>query len=307
MASEFLIEAVSLSGKSLGFLRDLDSTSTIEEVKYAFRLACPKYYVERQSWRLDAKSKSLRNDQVLKDIGINHKDKLCFKDLGPQIGWTTVFLCEYAGPLFVYSLFYTRPAIFYGVDAIKEPRAFTVQLAMACWGIHYIKRLYETIFIHRFSNATMPIKNLFINCSYYWGFAAFISYFINHPLYTSPSYGDLQMYAGLTGFILGELGNLSTHIAFRNLRPPGTKERHIPNPTSNPFTSLFNLVSCPNYTYEGLAWVSFSMMTQCLPALIFTVAGFYQMSIWAIGKHRNYRKEFKNYPKNRKSIIPFII
>ncbi len=33
----------------------------------------------------------------------------------------------------------------------------------------------------------MPINNLFRNCGYYWLFTAFVAYFINHPLYTSPS------------------------------------------------------------------------------------------------------------------------
>ena len=32
----------------------------------------------------------------------------------------------------------------------------------------------------------MPVFNLFKNCAYYWGFAAFVSYFVNHPLYTAP-------------------------------------------------------------------------------------------------------------------------
>ena len=32
----------------------------------------------------------------------------------------------------------------------------------------------------------MPVFNLFKNCAYYWGFAAFVAYFINHPLYTAP-------------------------------------------------------------------------------------------------------------------------
>ena len=35
---------------------------------------------------------------------------------------------------------------------------------------HYAKRLLETIFVHRFSNATMPIMNLFkerIHNTYY--------------------------------------------------------------------------------------------------------------------------------------------
>jgi len=62
-----------------------------------------------------------------------------------------------------------------------------------------------------------------------------------------------------------ELGNLSIHVALRNLRPAGTKVRKIPYPTGNPFTALFSLVSCPNYTYEVGAWLSFAIMTQCIP------------------------------------------
>ena len=38
----------------------------------------------------------------------------------------------------------------------------------------------------------MPIFNLVKNCSYYWGFAAFVAYFINHPLYTPPPLSRAQ-------------------------------------------------------------------------------------------------------------------
>lgn len=44
-----------------------------------------------------------------------------------------------------------------------------------------------------------------------------------------------------------------------------------------------------------------------LVAALFTVAGFYQMAIWALGKHRNYKKEFSNYPRRRKAIVPFLL
>ena len=37
------------------------------------------------------------------------------------------------------------------------------------------------------------------------------------------------------------------------------------------------------------------------------MAGMYQMTVWAMGKHRNYRREFEKYPKGRKSILPFLI
>ena len=231
---------------------------------------------------------------------------LYFKDLGIQLGWSTVFLCEYAGPLVVYLLFYLFPFAFY--DSIPaKPILPVVNIAAICWSFHYLKRIYETIFVHRFSHSTMPIRNLFKNCSYYWGAAAFVSYFTNHPLYTPPCYGNLQIYSGLFLFLLCEVGNYSSHAALRDLRPPGSKERRIPYPTSDPFTFLFKFVSCPNYTYETGAWLGFAIMTQSLPALLFMVAGFYQMAVWGIGKHRRYLKEFKDYPRSRKAIVPFLI
>lgn len=106
---------------------------------------------------------------------------------------------------------------------------------------------------------------------------------------------------------LSELGNLAIHLNLRNLRPPGTTIRRIPMPDWNPLTQLYRFVSCPNYTYEFGAWFSFSVMTQCVPAFLFAVAGLVQMAIWAKGKHRMYCKEFKDYPKNRKAILPFLV
>lgn len=43
-------------------------------------------------------------------------------------------------------------------------------------------------------------------------------------------------------------------------------------------------------------------------ASIFTVVAAGQMAIWAIKKHKNYKKEFgKEYPRGRKAMIPFIL
>ena len=153
---------------------------------------------------MEPKGKALKDNTPLSDLGISSGQMMYFKDRGLQIGWTTVFLSEYAGPLLVYLIISTRPWLFYG-DIPVENRIVkpVVTYAAICWGLHYAKRLLETIFVHRFSNATMPIKNLFINCSYYWGFAAYVSYHVNHPLYTAPS--DTQMYAGLAAFMVSAL------------------------------------------------------------------------------------------------------
>ena len=289
---------------------NLNDQVTIGQIK---KLMCKQpplenFSASRIALRTEPKGKFLADSvKIFKHEGFKEGSVLYFKDLGPQIGWSTVFLCEYAGPLLCYMITYLRPALFYGSNAAMKPYHPVVNYAAACWSFHYAKRILETLFVHRFSHQTMPMMNLFKNCTYYWGFALYVGYYINHPLYTPPLFGDLQIYAGLLGFLFSELGNFSIHIALRNLRPPGTTERKIPMPTSNPLTLLFNLVSCPNYTYEISAWVAFSLMTQALPALLFTLAGGGQMVIWALGKHRNYRKEFSNYPRGRKSIIPFLI
>ena len=59
--------------------------------------------------------KPLKDEQKLVDLNPSGGSlKLFFKDLGPQVGWTTVFLTEYAGPLFIYLIFYLRPSFIYG-------------------------------------------------------------------------------------------------------------------------------------------------------------------------------------------------
>ena len=87
------------------------------------------------------------------------------------------------------------------------------------------------------------------------------------------------------------------------MRPAeGSQKRDIPT------GFLFNHVACPNYTFEVLSWVGFSIFTQVIFAYIFTVIGFLQMADWAQKKHRGYKKTYeKDYTKlKRKAIIPFI-
>ncbi|XP_078285741.1 trans-2,3-enoyl-CoA reductase b [Rhinoraja longicauda] len=294
--------------QKLSFLDKVEPNATIGEIKVMFHKNNAQWYPARQSIRLDPKGKSLRDEEILQNLPVGTTATLYFRDLGAQIGWVTVFLTEYAGPLLIYLLFYFRLPFIYGPKyAFTTSPHSVVHLAAACHSFHYIKRLLETLFVHRFSHGTMPLRNIFKNCTYYWGFAAWLAYHINHPLYTPPAYGDKQVKIAFAIFLLCQIGNFSIHVALRNLRPAGSKTRRIPFPTKNPFTWLFLVVSCPNYTYEVGSWIGFTIMTQCLPVGMFTLVGFIQMAIWANSKHRSYLKDFRDYPPLRTPIVPFIL
>ena len=61
-----------------------------------------------------------------------------------------------------------------------------------------------------------------------------------------------------------------------NMRPKeGSNKRDIPR------GFLFDLVSCPNYTFEVASWIGFSIMTMIHFSWLFTLLGFIQMAEWA--------------------------
>ncbi|KAJ2309872.1 3-oxo-5a-steroid 4- dehydrogenase, partial [Coemansia sp. RSA 2702] len=67
------------------------------------------------------------------------------------------------------------------------------------------------------------------------------------------------------------------------------------------------MVSCPNYLFETIAWVAIAGMTRSLAAVLFLVVATAQMYLWALKKHRQYQREFPEYPKTRKAIFPFVV
>ena len=243
------------------------------------------------------------NTKDLKHYGVKNGDTLYLKDLGLQISWKLVFLAEYFGPIAIFLILKSCRNFIYGQGSADIALTFTQKAGFYMVLAHYIKRELETLFIHRFSSSTMPIKNLFINCTHYWfTFALLVGYFLFHPKYVEPSYISMNLKYILIGlFSLFQIMNFLTHNELKNLRKPGTTERGIPKGYG------FGLVSCANYFWETLVWGSYSVLTGTVTSYLFLAFSFYQMSQWALKKHKRYRKEFKDYPKNRKAIIPFLL
>lgn len=88
------------------------------DLKARFADLKPKYYPSRQRWTLAVKEgqrsgEVLAEGKRLSDYGIDDGATLIFKDLGPQIGYSTVFFWEYVGPLVIFPLIYFFPSLVY--------------------------------------------------------------------------------------------------------------------------------------------------------------------------------------------------
>ena len=168
---------------------------------------------------------------------------------------------------------------------------------------HYLKRELETLLVHRFSNATMPVFNIFKNSGFYWIVSgALMAYFTYSPTSSTAVEGYPPLtYAGLALFVLGELANLNTHLVLRSLRSPGGTERGVPKGLG------FDWVTCPNYLFETAAWVGFLMVNRNWTTVVFLAGAIGQMAIWAKKKESRYRKEGAGkYPKKKFCMIPGI-
>jgi very-long-chain enoyl-CoA reductase len=234
----------------------LDAKATVLDLKKEYNRVAKKN-IHRQSYKVEVGDKTIKLEDDSKTIasyGLGENPVLTMKDLGPQVGYRNVFLLEYFGPMVFVGLYYMRPAIIYGKAASSEYN-WVALLGVACWMLHFLKREFETLFVHKFSRPTMPLGNLFKNCMYYWAFGAVIGYPLCSPSYVPPS--ETVVYIGLALFAVSELGNLLVHLQLSNMRPAeGSQARSIPK------GFLFDFVACPNYTFEVLSWVGFSIMTQ---------------------------------------------
>ncbi|EME28586.1 ABC transporter, subfamily B, ATP-binding & transmembrane domain isoform 1 [Galdieria sulphuraria] len=293
----------SRSGKQLCEVQ-IEESLTVYQLKEKITDKIPQLIPSRQRLSIetkDSKRTVLDETQSLKSYPLQDNSIVYLKDLGLQVSWKLVFFLEYLGPLLIVSLLSLQPTAIYPSKVLGREQKVAVML----WLFHFGKRELETLFVHRFSHSTMPWKNLVKNCSYYWGFAALIGYFLCHPLYTpvpSPLF-----YLGICIFVLAECGNFATHWMLRQLRSSsGSKTRKIPR------GFLFEYVSCPNYTLEIVAWLGFNMMSNTLLGWLFMFVGAIQMTLWAQKKHRQYLLEFNGshskplYPSQRKRIFPLL-
>ena len=82
------------------------------------------------------------------------------------------------------------------------------------------------------------------------------------------------------------------------MRRPGSHGYSICN------EGLYRWISCPNYFGEIIIWTGWALATWSLAGLAFAVWTFANLAPRARAHHIWYRRQFPDYPPERKSLLP---
>jgi len=171
------------------------------------------------------------------------------------------------------------------------------------WMLHYIHRVL--IFPLQIRTARKKIPVLIVLLAFIFNI---INGFLNGywfvqfaPDYRSGVLINLRLIAGVIIFISGFAINKYHDSILIKLRPTSGNGYKIP------YGGLFKYVSCPNFLGEIISWSGFALVAFNLPALSFLVWTIVNLTTRALDHHRWYIKEFPEYDKERKALIPFLL
>jgi len=174
---------------------------------------------------------------------------------------------------------------------------------IAMWELHYIHRSFIFPFLIRGGTAkrfpvVLIVMAVVFNTMNGYLNGRYLFHFVPH--YPDGWVTDPRFIAGLLLFLGGFLINLHSDHVLRNLRKPGETGYKIPR------GGLFEYVSSANYFGELMEWAGWAVATWSLPGLAFAVFTAANLMPSARAHHVWYRKQFPDYPKQRRALIPFV-
>ncbi len=178
------------------------------------------------------------------------------------------------------------------------PKGYVALFAIILWLIHYVHRTLIYPFRIKTRGKKIPLSivamalvfncvNGFL-CGYYLGNLAELKL------------SGLAV-SGILLFGFGMVVNLQSDSLLINLRKPAEQGYKIPE------GGFFKWISCPNMFGEILEWMGFAILTWAAPTLSFAVWTAANLIPRALAHHRWYKEKFKDYPEERKAVIPFVL
>ncbi|MCJ7516320.1 MAG: DUF1295 domain-containing protein [Dehalococcoidia bacterium] len=212
---------------------------------------------------------------------------------GPQIGDRLGWIIMEAPSPILFAAFFVLGIKLVSVTAV----AFLI-----LWEAHYVHRAFIYPFSRRAGASGMPVA--VVNMGFLFNIGN--AYLNGRYLFTlSGGYDNAwlitpQFIIGAALFIAGFFINRWADDSLQNLRRPGESGYKIP------VGGLYRWISCPNYFGEMLTWVGWAVATWSLPGLAFAVFTVANLAPRARAHHLWYKRQFADYPPQRKALLPAV-
>lgn len=205
-----------------------------------------------------------------------------------RLGW---LFMELPGLILVPTLFFLG----------SGPKTTVHYILVACYVAHYTHRSLIFPWRTKTTGKRMPIAIMgsaiffnLVNGSVLGGWLG------NYAEYAGNWITSPQFLIGAALFLVGVAINVDADNRLLSLRKPGETGYKIPQ------GGLFRYISCPNLFGEVIEWIGFAVMGWNIATLSFAVWTAANLLPRAIDHHRWYLRQFPDYPRERRAVIPGI-
>ncbi len=178
-------------------------------------------------------------------------------------------------------------------------------LLFLLWEVHYFHRTFiYPLRLRVKPDSRYPVIVLLLGIAFNATNGALNGWFLSQlgeHLHSNAWLTDPRFLLGILLFFTGFGTAKYSDAILRNLRQPGETGYKVP------FGGAYRWVSCPNYLGEILQWTGFAIAAWSLPGLAFACFTAANLIPKALSSHRWYQEHFKDYPPERKAVIPFLL
>ncbi|KAL6647024.1 hypothetical protein ACP70R_014461 [Stipagrostis hirtigluma subsp. patula] len=196
------------------------------------------------------------------------------------------------------------PALAAAVASFAVPGAvegLRAQILSAVLAVHFLKRVLEVFFVHRYSGC-MPLTTALLICSCYL-FNTVAMIYVQHLSRGLPEPPVDLLYPGVVVFAVGLAGNFYHHCLLARLRGDGGGDKGYKIPKGG----LFELVTCPHYLFEIVGFFGFAMIAQTVYALAVASGTAAYLVGRSCATRRWYESKFEEFPTRVKALVPYVL
>ncbi len=176
----------------------------------------------------------------------------------------------------------------------SEPLVQAQQVFSLAILIHFAKRCYEVLVVHKYSGPIGVASVVQITGGY-----TAVSIYSAYLLPFIPFQIDAVMVMGVILFTFGQIFNFYHHKLLANLRE-SESGYFIPR------GGFFEKVTCPHYFFEVMAWIGIAMISRHIDMFLLAL----MIGSYLTGRSAKasewYREKFSDYPDSRKNIFPYV-